>query len=183
MLIKQTNKERANLTDKSAAFPRNSLEHATKLDSSQLLKQLESSLARVENNQARSITTESNPLPHWRFEIPVSDNNDVDLLKLDLHKEHKDREGALDTNWTINIEIDFQDIGRFCARLSCHQDDMRVSLWTEHAALAGIIDKHLDKLHKQLSIHGINNAVIELQTHKPAYAESTMPHNLINISL
>ncbi len=183
MINKQAATERANLSDKPMTISRNNIEHVTKLDSSQLLKQLEASLARVENNQARSIATESNPLPHWRFEIPVTDNNDVDLLTLDLHKEHSDREVASDKNWSINIEVDFQDIGRFCARLSCQQDDMRVLLWTEHAALSGMIDKHLDQLRKQLCMHGINNAVIELQNHEPASAESVMPNNLINISL
>ncbi len=175
--------EQAAMAEKSTAINKNNMDIAIKPDSTQLLKQLESSIARLETAQARSISTESSPVPHWRFEFPVTDKNDLDLVKLDLNKENSARSDTESANWAVNIEIDFQDIGRFCARLSCHEDDMNISLWAEHANLADMINKHLARLHEKFSRHGINNAVIRLQNTEPVNKETIRHTNLINISL
>lgn len=154
------------------------------LDVEQLGKHVEAALARIETNQARAIVTDGQPFTGWSFEIPIKNNNELDLVKLDL-EQHKnnDEDKATQGNWMVNLRIEFESGGNLSARVSMFASEMNVVLWSHEHDINELIATNLDRLDEQLNSKGLQ--LKQLQHIQPL-AEKSEPQqetNLINITL
>lgn len=159
---------------------------SSKIDLETVSKQIESSIARIEVNQSKAIVTNDNPIANWSVEIPVKDKQDIDLLKLDIQTDKDpDNENNENQVWTVNLRINFENIGAVSARLSLYDKEISATLWSEDESINNLINNYLPSLEKQISRCGLLLGKIEcLETAPPELTEqNTSANELINISV
>lgn len=157
----------------------------SKLDIESISKQLESSIARVETNQAKAVVTADNPVPNWSIEIPVKDNKNIDLLQLQIQPDADTSNNDIDQqSWTVNLNIDFGEIGSLSARVSLYGDEVSASLWSPQDELSSLISKHLSRLEQRMQNCGLTTRNISCRdTSHLIDNELTEQQQLISISI
>ncbi|MEQ8289203.1 MAG: flagellar hook-length control protein FliK [Gammaproteobacteria bacterium] len=154
------------------------------VDVEQLGKQVEAALARIETNQARAIVTDGQPLTGWSFEIPVKDQDELDLVKLDLEqRKNNDENEETQGNWTVNLRIEFESGGNLSARVSMFVSEMNVALWSHENNIDELIATNLNRLDERLHNKGLQLKQVQ---HIQLLEEKSGPQqetNLINIML
>lgn len=177
---KPINKLNARIETTSKLFDLN-----TKLDIEALGKQVESSVARIEVNQSKVAVTQDNQVPIWSIEMPVKDKQNFDLLKLDIKADkNPGGENDLEKIWTVNLKINFENIGSLSARLSMIGKEINATLWSEHKTLNDLINNNLPQLGEQIEKYGLQTGKIQCLAGKPDEEKDDMSHNnLINTSV
>ncbi|GJM05476.1 MAG: flagellar hook-length control protein FliK [marine bacterium B5-7] len=157
----------------------------SKVDIETISKQVESSVARIEVNQSKAIVTHDNQLPAWSIEMPVKDNQDVDLFSLNIqHDENSKSESKNERIWTVNLKINFKDKGTVSAKLSILDKEVSATLWSEDQRLNDLIDNNLSLLSKRIERCGLSMSKIICLTGSPSSQDERMiANNLINISV
>lgn len=160
-------------------------ELALKAETETLNKQIESSLARIEVNQSKAVVSYDNQSPLWSIEMPVKDEKDIDLLKLNIH-EDKDPNNNDKKNqqWTTNLKITFENIGSLSAKLSIIDKEVNAILWSDNEILNSLIEDNLAALNKKIELHGLTTGKITCLKEAPAEQdESHTNNNLISITI
>lgn len=157
----------------------------SKVDIETISKQIESSVARIEVNQSKAIVTHDNQFPIWSIEMPVKDKQDIDLLKFDIQADRDSKsdneEGQI---WTVNLKINFENIGSVSARLSMIDKEVSATLWSENETLNELIDNNLPLLGKKIEKCGLSPGKIVCLEESPVEQEDRLPgNNLINITI
>ena len=157
----------------------------TKLDIEALSKQIESSVARIEVNQSKAVVTQDNQIPIWSVELPVKDKQHIDLLKLDIQEDKKPGgDKDIEKIWTVNLKINFDNIGSLSARLSMIRKEINATLWSEHKTLNDLINNNLPRLGEQIEKYGLQTGKIQCLEGKPDEVKDHMSNNnLINITV
>lgn len=177
------------ITNKNTASTKEALikaaELALKAETETLNKQIESSIARIEVNQSKAVVSYDNQSPLWSIEIPVKDEKDIDLLKLNI-QEDKDPNNDDEKNqqWSTDLKITFENIGSLSAKLSIIDKEVNATLWSDSEILNSLIDDNLAVLNKKIELHGLTTGKITCL--KEAPAEQDIPHtknNLISITI
>ncbi|MCZ6804593.1 MAG: flagellar hook-length control protein FliK [Proteobacteria bacterium] len=96
------------------------------------------------------------------------------MLKLDIQAERDLKSDNEDERlWTVNININFENIGSVFARLSILDKEISATLWSENETLNNLIDSNLPLLGKIVCMKG-----------SPVEQENPLlANNLINISV
>ncbi len=177
--------ERAKATSTKANSANKVIDLALKLDAETLSKQVESSIARVEVNQSKAIVTHDNQSPVWSIELPVKDKQDIDLLQLDIQADKdSNSDNEKDQLWTVNLKIDFENIGSISARLSLVDKEVNATLWSENETLSGLINNNLNLLNNQIEKQGLSAGKIVCLDEIPVVKEEQFSeNNLINIKI
>ncbi len=155
------------------------------LDLENVGKQVESALARIEANQARSIVTDMQPLSTWRFELPVKDNSELDLVKLELEQEqHSGENEQSSRTWTVNLYIEFESGGSLSARASMYGKEMHISVWSGDQQIDSLIQVHLQKLDDNLQKKGVQLQALRHALQPKAQGHNNIPETrLISVKL
>jgi flagellar hook-length control protein FliK len=158
---------------------------ALKLDAETISKQIESSVARIEVNQSKAIVTHDNQTPVWTVEMPVKDKQDIDLLQLNIQADKDSKSNnEKDKLWTVNIKIDFENIGSVSAKLSIIDKEVNATLWSESEILSGLINNNLGYLNNQIERQGLSTGKIVCLDESPiTKKEQVSDINLINIKI
>jgi Flagellar hook-length control protein FliK len=158
---------------------------ALKLDAETISKQIESSIARIEVNQSKAIVTHDNQTPVWTVEMPVKDKQDIDLLQLNIQADKDSKSNnEKDKLWTVNIKIDFENIGSVSAKLSIIDKEVNATLWSESEILSGLINNNLGYLNNQIERQGLSTGKIVCLDEMPiTKKEQVSDINLINIKI
>ena len=155
------------------------------MDMENIGKQVESALARIETNQARSIVTDTQPLSTWRFELPVKDDNDLDLVKLELEQEqNSDDNEQPGKTWTVNLDVEFENGGSLSARASMYGTEMHISLWSGDQEIDSLIQDHLQKLNDNLQNKGVSLQALQHVQQAQLQSKPDIPETrLISVKL
>lgn len=160
-------------------------ELALKAETETLNKQIESSVARIEVNQSKAVVSYENQSPLWSIEMPVKDEKDIDLLKLNIQAD-KDPNNNNEKNqqWSTDLKITFENIGTLSAKLFIKDKEVNATLWSDNKILNSLIDDNLAVLNKKIELHGLTTGKIICL--KEAPAEQDIPqanNNLISITI
>ncbi len=160
-------------------------ELALKAETETLNKQIESSIARIEVNQSKAVVSYDNQSPLWSIEVPVKDEKDIDLLKLNIH-EDKDpnNDDKKNRQWTTDLKITFENIGSLSAKLSIIDKEVNAILWSDNEILNSLIEDNLAVLNKKIELHGLTTGKITCLKEAPVeQAVSHTNNNLISITI
>ena len=160
-------------------------ELALKAETETLNKQIESSIARIEVNQSKAVVSYDNQSPLWSIEVPVKDEKDIDLLKLNIH-EDKDpnNDDKKNRHWTTDLKITFENIGSLSAKLSIIDKEVNAILWSDNQILNSLIEDNLAVLNKKIELHGLTTGKITCLKEAPVeQAVSHTNNNLISITI
>jgi len=150
-----------------------------------LSKQVESSLARIEVNQSKAIISYDNQSPLWSIEMPVKDEKDIDLLKLNIQADKDpNNDNEKKQRWTTDLRITFENIGALSAKLTIINKEINATLWSDNEILNSLIDDNLAVLNEKIELHGLTTGKIMCLKKAPVEQDETHTNNnLISITI
>lgn len=154
-----------------------------------LLREVESATSRIQFNQLSMLreadTTANNNI--WLFDLPVRDKQQLQMLQMRLEQHAADLTDDEDAIWQVQLNLETRNLGPMQARISLHQQDVKVVLLAEREHSAEMLSAHIDDLNRRLQKLDINVSHLSCRQApvKPltAETENVKPHHLLDISV
>jgi hypothetical protein len=148
------------------------------------LKDTDSSLARIQQNQLSQHLTEPEQKQSWLFEIPVKHRDSIDVFQFKLEKDAKNKNESSEdenTGWTINIAFNIEPLGQIYSKVNIHQKKVSVIFWAEQQETADNFLQHMQTLQRDLEDSGLVVAHINcLQGKPPESKDSAANMGVVN---
>jgi translation initiation factor 2B subunit (eIF-2B alpha/beta/delta family) len=125
----------------------------------ELLREVESVSARIQLNQLTMLRDTDNPsnVNIWLFDLPVKDKQQLERLQLRLEQHSPSLLTEDDeTIWQVQLNLETQNLGPMQARISLHNDDVKVVLLAEREEGAALLVNHIEALNQRLTKLGMN---------------------------
>ncbi len=145
----------------------------------ELIRQSESSIARIQLSQLASMPQESSTSQLWAFELPLRHGENIDVVQLRIEKEDPKEDEEQDSRWRITLTLDLPAIGTIYATITVQGEQTSTTLWAEEENTAQLIDNNLQLLRDALSKHGVNSDQINCQHGAPPAPPRQQRHTLL----
>lgn len=149
----------------------------------ELLRSVESGVARLQLNQLVSSAPEEEGKRSWVMELPVRGEGHIDLIRLCIDKQPP-QQGKKDTDfWTITLSLSPTGLGPVQVRVSLVKGAIHTRFWSENPHTTTFIRDHLPLLKQRYREVGLS--IGQLQAHKgkapgPASADDYLHHSLLD---
>lgn len=132
------------------------------LGRSELLRQVEGALARVQLNQLSSLPQDRTQPPEWLIELPVRREGETDVWALRIGRE-PERGGGRDDGrddedgpaWTVMLAFDLPGLGPMQTRLSLRGDSVDAQFFSREQGILPVVAEHLPVLQARLQQAGL----------------------------
>jgi hypothetical protein len=143
---------------------------------SQLLRQTEGSLARIQLNQLSSLPAEEGNRQVWQLDIPVKHPEGYDNFQLRVEREqsHSEKKGA-QYRWRLSLHFDLDPLGPVQAQLTLLGEEVSALFLTERQQSATLIEQQLASLEQAFSRVGLK--VGHLAAKKSGNVAAEMPNS------
>lgn len=117
-----------------------------------MLREVESASARIQFNQLSMVRDPdtSNNVNVWLFDLPVKDKQQLEMLQLRLEQHSPDLTRGDESIWQVQLNLETQNLGPMQARISLHQQDVKVVILAERAQSAEMLSRYIDDLNTRL---------------------------------
>jgi len=145
----------------------------------ELIRQSESSIARIQLSQLASMPQESNTSQSWAFELPLRHGENIDVVQLRIEKEDPKEGEEQDSRWRITLTLDLPAIGTIYATITVQGEQTSTTLWAEEESTAQLIENNLQLLRDALDKHGVSSDEINCQHGSPPAPPRQQRHTLL----
>jgi Flagellar hook-length control protein FliK len=150
---------------------------------SELLRSVESGLARVKLSQLVTSTPEEDGKRTWLVELPVRSGEHIDLVQLRVERDKSQAKSAKEVLWTVTLKLELSGLGPVEARVSLRDKTVSTNFWAEHAPTSELIKQHLEILQMRYREVGLTVGSINAHHGKapePVAADAHLPHILLD---
>ena len=137
----------------------------------QLIKQVDSAIARITTMQLNQLTENDNDTG-WRLEIPISNEQDLEVLTLTIDREKSGNQETADFLWKMGLTFNFKKMGNTHARIMLSGEKASVTFWSEQQETATLIQNNLDLLEAGLKLTGLTVGTLSCKMGPPPPTKS-----------
>jgi hypothetical protein len=113
-------------------------------------------------NQSQAIVTNDNSAPVWLIDLPLTEAELENSLKLSIQHENTNNSDEASTQkWLIHLNIFLASFGEIHVSLSLHKGHLSSSIWAEQAFTNSLIKKRLPELQHRLEKVGLKRVDIQ----------------------
>ncbi len=121
----------------------------------EMLRQTEGALARLQLSQIASLPSEQQPQRLWSLELPVQQDQRTDLFQLRIEEEAPGTARDSATPWSVMLAFDLPSLGPVHARILVNGPQVSATLWAEHPSTAALFNAQLEELRAGLQRAGM----------------------------
>ncbi|MET0065661.1 MAG: flagellar hook-length control protein FliK [Candidatus Thiodiazotropha sp.] len=120
-----------------------------------LFKHLDGAVARIQTNQLHSLVPDDAGRPVWQFELPIRQDDGVDLFQFRITPEAQRGEKGQSTGWRLTLHMNLSPLGPMKVQLQLVGEQVSTVIWSESPATSQRVAKHLDTLRRGLESAGL----------------------------
>ncbi|VAW87269.1 hypothetical protein MNBD_GAMMA16-369 [hydrothermal vent metagenome] len=121
---------------------------------SELFELVDSGLSRLRLTQLANTQVDANNLVYL-FELPVKNQNGIDLINLKLEQENSKQGNNKQQGWNITLAFDFEELGPVYAHIILRGKKVNTNITAEQGKTKLLFEKHIDKLKESLTTAGL----------------------------
>jgi hypothetical protein len=168
---------KANLLRLLAALPR-----LQGYDTSDLSRNAEGALARIQTHQLGALAQEQSP-PAWAGELPIRNGDQIDALQFHIEKDGSHSANTEEQGWNTWLTLNVRALGPLHVRISLAKHGIATTFWAESNSTADLVKNNLDYLHQALQRAGLEVRNIQCHQGRPPFPEPhRLPKGLLNIT-
>ena len=134
----------------------------------EFIKQIESSLARIQSLQLTSVKTDETSNPLWALELPVRNQESLDLFDIRIQQERQGHENdEAKHRWSLSIAFDLEGLGPVHVRVSWFNEKISAIFWINQKDAHTLFSEHLQVLQQQLIKAGLDIEQLNLNEGQP----------------
>lgn len=141
----------------------------------ELARQTDSTMARLQLTQLSLLTSEALPL---FFELPIRDGRQVDLIRFHLEQQSGGRDQEDDKTWRVMLSFNFEGLGPMHTVVHLSPDAVATTWWAEQESTVRFLENHLETLEERLQEKGFrvaNMSCMHGQPPTPGTSPTTGP--------
>jgi len=149
----------------------------------ELLRNVESGVARLQLNQLVSSTPEEDGKRSWMVELPMRSDEHVDLIQLCTEKEKKPHGKTETVLWSVTLSLSPKGLGPVQARISLANNIINTNFWSENADTTAFIHENLPILKRRYRDVGLTVGTLDAhegQAPTPTSADDYLHHTLLD---
>ncbi len=120
-----------------------------------LFKHLDGAVARIQTNQLHSLATEDSGRPIWQFELPVQQENGIDLFQFRITPDAHHGRKELASGWRLTLHMNLSPLGPMKVQLHLVGERVSTVIWSENPETSQRVVNHLDTLRRGLEAAGL----------------------------
>lgn len=147
---------------------------------SELMRQTQSALARVQLGQLSSVRTDPEANPQWMLEMPIRNGDAVDMVQVRIESRGAKRARKGGKSWTVSLALDLGKLGPMEAKVTLGEDESISTLfWSEREAATEALSRNMPLLQRNLTDCGLKVGRLGARTGEaPLGDEPALPVNL-----
>jgi hypothetical protein len=149
----------------------------------ELLRNVESGVARLQLNQLVSSAPEEDGKRNWLLELPLRNGEHIDLIQLCIEKEKKQHGKKQAVLWAVTLSLAPKGLGPVQARISFANNIINTSFWSESPQTTTFIQENLQILKQRYREVGLTVGTLnahEGQAPTPTSADDYLRHTLLD---
>ena len=149
----------------------------------ELLRNVESGLARLQLSQLVSSTADDDGKRAWVMELPLRNDEQIDLIQLRIEKDEAADKSKKPAMWTVTLTLELEALGPVQARVTLVDKTISTHFWAEQANTTDFIQQHLSILRERFQAVGITVGTLDAHHGKapdPVAPDANMPHILLD---
>ncbi len=141
----------------------------------QLVRALESSVARIESQQLASLQAREQGQVQWLLDLPVRNGQEIDYWQLFMRREQSapTDQNEKEKRWLVTLSVDLELAGKLAIHIDHSERRTFVKLFSEEASVLQWVEEKSPILQAKLSKAGIANS--EVEGHFGALPDSLQP--------
>lgn len=151
----------------------------TKDPESLLLAKTEGAIARIVLDQLGSLPQNNETQSSWHIEIPFTDRNHSNSVKLTINRDSQSSQEAKQSNWSVMLEINPPGMGALQCKISLIDDKIDTYFWSDQQNTTTLVKEHLGLLAASYQEAGLAvgqlNALDGSAMKTPAPETSSLP--------
>lgn len=118
-------------------------------------KQLDGALARIQLNQLCSLAQEDPTRQIWQFELPMRQGDQVDLFQFMVKRGRASSDDDEAVCWSLVLRMDLARLGPMRVQLRLHDNLISALVWSENATTTALVTDHLTDLQDAFERKGL----------------------------
>lgn len=141
----------------------------------QLVRALESGVARIESQQLASLQAREHGQVQWLLDLPVRNGQEIDYWQLFMRREQSAQsdQNEKEKRWLVTLSVDLELAGELAIHIDHSERRTFVKLFSEDPAVLQWVAEKSPILEAKLSKAGITNS--EVEGHFGALPDSLQP--------
>jgi hypothetical protein len=122
-----------------------------------LIRQVDSSLSRIQVGQLNQAVAEQDNKNYWMFEIPIRKGDEVTLFHMRIDPEEKESgpDSGKEKTWTVRLAFELQALGEVHIKLQVTRQSISTQFWLENETVLNLFEKHIHQLQEALESRGL----------------------------
>jgi hypothetical protein len=139
-------------------------------------RQLEGALARIQWEQLASLPADGEPRQVWHLQLPLGDpGSPRDGVSLRFEHEPGQGRTAAAERWSVALQFSLEPIGPLHVRLTLAEGAVASAFWAERAESVAVIRDHLPMLEAALNAAGLQVGRLSAQAGRPPQPAADIP--------
>ena len=113
-----------------------------------LLKQLDGAIARIQTNQLASLPQDDPTRQVWQLELPLVHQERVDVHQLTIKREGGGPGAEHNTVWSLTLQMNLQPLGPMRVQLRLQGKALATLIWAERQGTKQLLEQHLSALQQ-----------------------------------
>lgn len=134
----------------------------------EIIKQIESSIARMHSLQLTTVKTDDTFNPLWAVEIPVRHQDSLDLFDIRIQEEEQGKDNDTTKHrWTLSLAFELEGLGAIHVRVSFFEEKISATFWVKEPGAHKIFSEHLQVLQQRLKNAGLEIERLNINEGEP----------------
>ncbi len=135
----------------------------------QLLRSVESGLARIQTQQLASVPQDDSTRQAWQLEIPLREQKELQALLMRFEQDDSESDkDASGSTWTVSLNLNIGEMGHIHSKIRLTAEVISTHFWAEEEKTLQKISTHLPRLEKALEKLGLSVNQMTVALGKPA---------------
>ncbi len=125
-----------------------------------LLKTVESALARTQLHQLNTLADLESGKLAWTLELPIRHKEEIDIIKMRIQRDANNSNTAQSQPISVTISVDLENTGPIVAKITLLNSELSIGFWAERNQIFNLIENNAENLATRLLDSGINTCDI-----------------------
>jgi len=121
----------------------------------ELLRNIESSLAKIQFQQLQHFVTDDQSKSNWFLDLPLRREDGSDIFHFHFTKDNNSQDSSKDSNWSVTLTFNLEKLGQISIQIYLKNDKIGATIWAKNNDTYQLFNQQLSNLQQQLENSGI----------------------------
>ncbi len=152
----------------------------TNLALNELLRNIETSLAKIQHNQLQHFIPDEQSKTNWFFDLPIRREDGSDLFRFKFSQNNSSNKTKENNEWSVTLSFDLERLGLISVQIYLRDNKIGATVWAKKQDTYQLFNQHISSLQKQMEDSGISVSTIRCNKGDIPKAETSNSTNILD---